>query len=66
MCCRDAGVRQRAPLGARDCEARAHRADDWRALREPFVKPQTNDAADSEALCEAGLRPSVRFFSRED
>jgi transposase len=27
----------------------------------PFVKRQKNDAADAEAICEAALRPSMRF-----
>ena len=27
----------------------------------PFVKRQKNDAADAEAICEAALRPTMRF-----
>ena len=27
----------------------------------PFVKPQKNDAADAEAICEAVARPNMRF-----
>jgi len=27
----------------------------------PFVKRQKSDAADAEAICEAGQRPSMRF-----
>ena len=27
----------------------------------PFVKRQKNDAADAEAICEAAVRPSMRF-----
>ena len=29
----------------------------------PFVKRQKNDAADAEAICEAALRPTVRFVA---
>jgi transposase len=29
----------------------------------PFVKRQKNDAADAEALCEAALRPTMRFVA---
>ena len=29
----------------------------------PFVKRQKNDAADAEAICEAALRPSMRFVA---
>ena len=29
----------------------------------PFVKRQKNDAADAEAICEAGQRPSMRFVT---
>ncbi len=28
----------------------------------PFVKRQKNDATDAEAICEAAVRPSMRFF----
>jgi len=31
------------------------------AYVKPFVKRQKNDAADAEAICEAVLRPSMRF-----
>lgn len=31
------------------------------AYVKPFVKRQKNDAADAEAICEAALRPSMRF-----
>jgi transposase len=31
------------------------------AYVEPFVKRQKNDAADAEAICEAALRPTMRF-----
>jgi transposase len=27
----------------------------------PFVKRQKNDAADAEAICEAAMRPTMRF-----
>jgi transposase len=27
----------------------------------PYVKRQKNDAADAEAICEAVMRPSMRF-----
>ena len=27
----------------------------------PFAKRQKNDAADAEAICEAALRPTMRF-----
>lgn len=33
------------------------------AYVKPFVKRQKNDAADAEAICEAALRPTMRFFS---
>lgn len=33
------------------------------AYVKPFVKRQKNDAADSEAICEAAQRPSMRFVS---
>ena len=29
----------------------------------PFVKRQKNDAADAEAICEAAVRPTMRFVS---
>jgi len=29
----------------------------------PFVKSQKNDATDAEAICEAALRPQMRFVS---
>ena len=29
----------------------------------PFVKRQKNDAADAEAICEAAVRPSMRFVA---
>ena len=31
------------------------------AYVKPFVKRQKNDAADAEAICEAALRPTMRF-----
>ena len=31
------------------------------AYVKPFVKPQKNDAADAEAICEAAMRPTMRF-----
>ena len=31
------------------------------AYVKPFVKRQKNDAADAEAICEAAIRPSMRF-----
>lgn len=31
------------------------------AYVKPFVKRQKNDAADVEAICEAALRPTMRF-----
>jgi len=31
------------------------------AYVKPFVKRQKNDAADAEAICEAAVRPSIRF-----
>jgi transposase len=33
------------------------------AYVKPFVKRQKNDAADAEAICEAALRPSMRFVA---
>jgi len=33
------------------------------AYAKPFVKRQTNDAADAEAICEAVVRPLTRFVS---
>lgn len=33
------------------------------AYVKPFVKRQKNDAADAEAICEAALRPTMRFVS---
>ena len=30
----------------------------------PFVKRQKNDATDAEAILEAALRPTMRFFAR--
>ena len=32
----------------------------------PFVKRQKNDAADAEAICEAALRPSMRFVAMKN
>ena len=29
----------------------------------PFVRRQENDAADAEAICEAGQRPNMRFVA---
>jgi transposase len=29
----------------------------------PFVKPQKNDAADAEAICEAAQHPTMRFVA---
>jgi transposase len=31
------------------------------AYVKPFVKRQKNDAADAEAICEAAVRPTMRF-----
>jgi transposase len=31
------------------------------AYVKPFVKRQKNDTADAEAICEAAMRPSMRF-----
>lgn len=31
------------------------------AYVKPFVKRQKNDMADAEAICEAALRPTMRF-----
>lgn len=31
------------------------------AYVKPFVKLQKNDAADAEAICEAAMRPTMRF-----
>ena len=31
------------------------------AYDKPFVKRQKNDAADAEAICEAAVRPTMRF-----
>lgn len=31
------------------------------AYVKPFVKRQKNDMADAEAICEASVRPSMRF-----
>ncbi len=31
----------------------------------PFVKRQKNDAADAEAICEAAMRPTMRFVPVE-
>ena len=31
------------------------------ACVKPFVKRQKNDAADAEAICEAAVRPTMRF-----
>ncbi|WP_410218266.1 IS110 family transposase [Paracoccus sp. (in: a-proteobacteria)] len=33
------------------------------AYVKPFVKRQKNDAADAEAICEAALRPTMRFVA---
>ena len=33
------------------------------AYVKPFVKHQKNDAADAEAICEAALRPTMRFVA---
>ncbi|MDP3673697.1 MAG: IS110 family transposase [Novosphingobium sp.] len=33
------------------------------AYVKPFVKRQKNDAADAEAICEAALRPNMRFVA---
>jgi transposase len=33
------------------------------AYVKPFVKRQKNDAADAEAICEAGQRPTMRFVA---
>lgn len=33
------------------------------AYVKPFVKRQKNDAANAEAICEAALRPTMRFVS---
>jgi transposase len=33
------------------------------AYVQPFVKRQTNDAADAEAICEAAQRPTMRFVA---
>lgn len=32
----------------------------------PFVKRQKNDAADAEAICEAALRPTMRFVAAKN
>lgn len=31
------------------------------AYVKPFVKRQKNDMADAEAICEAAIRPTMRF-----
>ena len=33
------------------------------AYVKPYVKRQKNDAADTEAICEAVTRPSMRFVA---
>lgn len=33
------------------------------AYVKPFVKRQKSDAIDAEAICEAALRPSMRFVA---
>ncbi len=34
------------------------------AYVKPFVKRQKNDASDAEAICEAVLRPTMRFLEK--
>lgn len=36
------------------------------AYVKPFVKRQKNDMADTEAICEAAVRPSMRFVPVKD
>jgi transposase len=51
-----------APIIGRARSASWAIACDWSsAYVKPFVKRQKNDAADAEAICEAGQRPSMRF-----
>ncbi len=61
MRCRDGGLRG-AHFWAREIGKLGHEA---RLISptyvKPFVKRQKNDMADAEAICEAAVRPSMRF-----
>jgi transposase len=59
----DGGLRQRPLLGARNRRAGYDTRLIAPAYVKPFVKRQKNDAADAEAICEAALRPTMRFVA---
>ena len=57
----DGGVRRSASLG-RELHRLGHEMPLIPlAYVKPFVKRQRNDAADTEAICEAAQRPTMRF-----
>ena len=59
----DGGVRERALLGP-EIGKLGHEVRLIAPIYvKPFVKRQKNDAADAEAICEAAVRPSMRFVA---
>ena len=46
---------------SRELQALGYAVRDATGVREPYLKRQKNDAADAEAICEAVMRPSMRF-----
>jgi transposase len=54
-------MRQRALLGTQAASAGPYRQADRAAIRQPYVKTSKHDAADAGAICEAVLRPNMRF-----
>jgi hypothetical protein len=50
-----------ALLVTQTASARSYRTPNTVGLCEPYVKPQKNDMADAEAICEAVTRANMRF-----
>jgi hypothetical protein len=54
-------MRCRALLGEEAQRVGTRREADYTAVCEAYVKTNKKDAADAEAICEAGSRPNMRF-----
>jgi hypothetical protein len=57
----DRSLRDLSPLVAPAAGAGTQREVDAAVVRRPYVKRQKNDMADAEAICEAVMRPTMRF-----
>ena len=59
----DGGLRECSPLGPGEMRLGHEVKLVPPVYVKPFVKRQKNDAADSEAICEAAQRPTMRFVA---